>query len=193
MGGIEGEPPRKPVVDVAVHLGELPGPPQNFGFVIAQPEQPRGEVESVRPVAGDAVNLLRPHLLRQPHNLRFRAAIHPDHRRAQRPAGAVQGQQGGRLAAYRQPENALGSLRNFGQRRAHRLAGAAPPIVGVLFHPGRPDVVQRILRLARRVQGSPRVDQRGLDGTGPHIDAQEQRFHTFSPIGRLVGGVKGGD
>ena len=57
---IEGEPSRKPVVDVAVHLGELPGPLQNFGFVIPQPEQPRGDVEGVGPVAGDAVDLRPP-------------------------------------------------------------------------------------------------------------------------------------
>ncbi len=187
---VHGNPPGQPVVDIPVHLDELPGLLQHLGLMIAQPQQSRGHIEGIGPVAGDAIDILRAQQFGQSDRLCFGAPVHPDHRRTKWFTGAVQRQQSGRLGTHSHSQHPFRPMLHLRQRPANGLAGCLPPVLRLLLHPPGAKVMQRILRLANGAEVSAKVQKNGLHGTGSGIDSEQQWFHVVLSTAALVGRIE---
>jgi hypothetical protein len=62
---------------------------------------------------------------------------------------------------------------DFCECLANDFASCLPPVLGVLLHPRRPKMMERIVRLADSADVSAKVEKDGLYGAGSGIDAEE--------------------
>ena len=171
---IEGKRPfaGQPVHEPVGAFDDAAGPAVDLRLVPLQPER-LGQHPFRRQDAGDPAQH-RVFCGADVGGLAVGALVHPQQRAAQRRAVEVAGDDGAGGAVEADAGHVIGSGGGAGQRFGHGGAGGGPPLIGVLFGPGRLRMERLQRGDAEAATGAGRVEQGGADALGADVEAEEQ-------------------